>query len=384
MIITKKSDYSAILVGSITFAIIAFVSHLQATAFNNYVVLADAFLHGHLWFNGPNPFVDALVYGGKYYVIEAPLPAILLLPLVALQGLSANQTFLATILAGVALGAAWEIGRRLDVPLSPRIFTCIFLLLGTDLFWCATDGSVWLIAHVSAVAFTLLAILELLGKRRSWLVAIYAVCAAQSRFSLMAALPVYAALLVSDPDVRSRGQRLIVFGATLVPFVCLWVAYNEARWHLPYDIGYSAFYRQGGPLGSPFGLKYLGYELSSFLLDPPLFSHTYPYVIPTIYGIALTWTSPALIIAFRAHEPRRWTVALWAATLLTALPNLLYFANGYSQFGMRHALDFEPFLFVLMLLAVQKAMPSLEKALCAYSTLVGIWGVWFWRTFSPH
>jgi len=383
MTTTKKSDFSAVLVGLITFVIIALVSRLRATEYNNYVILADALLHGRLWVHGPNPFVDAFVYGGKYYVIEAPFPAIALLPLVALQGLSANQTLLATILAGIATGTAWEIARRLELSPITRTLACGFFLLGTDLFWCAMNGGVWLIAHVSAVAFTLLALLELLGKRRPWLVAIYAVCAAQSRFSLLAAIPIYAVLLASDPEIQSRSRSLLVFGATLVPFALLSIAYNEARWHLPYDIGYAGFYRQGGPAGSPFGLEHLGYEMFSFFLRPPQFRPIYPYVIAPLSGLALTWTSPALLIAFRARNPRRWVVALWAATLLTALPNLLYFANGYSQFGMRHALDFEPFLFVLLLLAVRKGMSSLEKLLCAYSALVGSWGVWFWQTFYP-
>ena len=47
-------------------------------------------------------------------------------------------------------------------------------------------------------------------------------------------------------------------------------------------------------------------------------------------------------------------IALWVATLLTAAPNFLYYVNGYAQFGMRHALDFEPFLVALMLLAARE------------------------------
>jgi hypothetical protein len=76
---------------------------------------------------------------------------------------------------------------------------------------------------------------------------------------------------------------------------------------------------------------------------------------------------------------------MWIATALTAAPSLLYFVNGYAQFGMRHALDFEPFLFVLMALAVRARYPLWGHILTAYSVLMGIWGLWFWRTFyRPH
>jgi hypothetical protein len=74
-------------------------------------------------------------------------------------------------------------------------------------------------------------------------------------------------------------------------------------------------------------------------------------------------------------------LALWAATLLVFLPNVTYYVNGFAQFGMRHALDFEPFLFVLMLLAARTRWNGLWLALCAWSMLAGAWGVWYWKAF---
>ena len=63
----------------------------------------------------------------------------------------------------------------------------------------------------------------------------------------------------------------------------------------------------------------------------------YPYATPLLEGVALTWTSPALILAFFARRPRRLLLAMWVAAILTAIPNLTYYVNGTSQFGMRHA-----------------------------------------------
>jgi hypothetical protein len=95
----------------------------------------------------------------------------------------------------------------------------------------------------------------------------------------------------------------------------------------------------------------------------------------------LTWTSPALLLAFFARSPLRWTIALWVATILVAVPNLLYYVNGFAQFGMRHALDFEPFLVALMLLAVRVKFPKWGYVLTAYSVAAGLWGCWYWHTF---
>ena len=185
------------------FAATALVSHLRATPYNNYVLLAQAFLHGHAWIDWPGSYIDALGYNGRYYVIEAPLPAVLLLPYVALAGTAANQTLLAALLAAVGVGAAWELGERFGLRAASNAWICAFLLAGTDLLWCAMLGDVWFIAHVAAAAFTLLALVELAGRRRGWLVALFAACAVESRFSMIAALPVYAVILSGAPEGRA-------------------------------------------------------------------------------------------------------------------------------------------------------------------------------------
>ena len=101
----------------------------------------------------------------------------------------------------------------------------------------------------------------------------------------------------------------------------------------------------------------------------------------TYSGVALTWTSPALVLAFFARSPWRLVAAMWAATVLVALPSFLYYTWGFVQFGMRHALDFEPFLFVLMVLAVRRGIGPIGAILCTWSMLAGLWGVWYWTRF---
>jgi hypothetical protein len=75
---------------------------------------------------------------------------------------------------------------------------------------------------------------------------------------------------------------------------------------------------------------------------------------------------------------------MWLLAILTAVPNFVYYVNGYAQFGMRHALDFEPFLFVLMALALRRGANPAATLLVTYSMIAGAWGVWFWRAFVRH
>lgn len=346
------------------------------------MLLADAFVHGHTWINWPGAYIDALGYNGKHYVIEGPLPAILLIPWVALAGTAANQTVIAVVLCGIAIGAAWELGERLGVSFASNVWLCTFLLAGTDLLWCSMLGDVWFIAHVSAVCFTLLALVELFGKRRPWLIALWAVFAAESRFTLVLALPVYAAWLARDRD-RKIGSWAGFSGVLLIAGG-LWVLYNKARWGTLADIGYTTWYHEdqaGMPTGSPFRLQYLGYQLWSFFEQAPAFTATFPWISPSYSGVALTWTSPALIYAFFARRPVFNVTALWLAAIVCAVPNFVYYVNGFAQYGMRHALDFIPFLFVLMLIAARDRLPVWEKVLIVYSCAASLYGVWFWNIF---
>ena len=368
------------------------VGHFRSTPYNNDVLLADALLHGHTWISWPGPYIDALAYGGQHYVIEGPVPAILLLPYVAIAGVLANQTLLAALLCGIAIGAAWELGERLNAPRPAIVWLTAFLLAGTSLLWCAMLGDVWFVAHVSAVAFTLLALVELCGRRRGWLVALWAIAAAGSRFSLVLALPAYAALLLAtetSPETwrldRARVPAALGgFAGVLAIAGAVYVAYNLSRWGTVADIGYVTWYHQdsaGSPTGSPFRLEYLRYELWSFFVQRPDFANVFPWIRPSYSGIALTWTSPALIFALWARRPRAFVAALWAAALLVAIPSLVYYVNGFAQYGMRHALDFEPFLFALMVLAAREKFPLWTKALIVYSIIASSYGVWYWNAF---
>jgi hypothetical protein len=370
--------------GAITFVACALIGHLHPTVYNNYVLLADAMRHGHLWIDWPGPYIDAVLWEGRRYSIEAPMPSLAMLPAVLIWGTAVNQTVFAVFFCAVAIGAAWEVLRRLEVPVVTRAWLCGFLLFGTDLLWCAVLGDVWFIAHVFSVAFTLLALAELLGAKRPWLVALWAFAAMESRFALVMAIPVYGALLYLDAPPLERRRRIATYAATLLPCALLWIGYNEARWGMPNDIGYTLFYRQdsmGSPFGSPFALANLPTQLYSFFVRFPDIVRHAPYLIPTYNGVALTWTSPALFLALFARSPHRLVVAMWIATVLVAVPSFIYYTWGFAQFGMRHALDFEPFLFVLVGLAMRRGIGPIGAILCSWSMLAGAWGIWYWKAF---
>ncbi len=387
----------AVLAAAVALIALAVASHLRSTTYDNYSRLAYSILHGHLWIDWPGRIIDAVEYNGRYYGVDAPLPALFVIPLALFAGEQANETIPSILLGAVDVALCWILLERLGVVRSARFWLTLFFFAGTDLFWCAMLGDVWFFAHVCAVGFTLGALIELTGKRRGWLIGILAVCAFECRFTLVLALPFYAYQLWSGELARATGRdgapdprrALRGFGLVMIAGAALWVGYNEAMWGTFNDIGHTLYFHQdswGSADGSPFNLAYVPYQLYSFFLQAPVLVEYLqvaqaPFFKVDPHGVALTFTSPALVLAFLAKGSRRLIASLWIVSVLVAVPSFLYYLNGWYQFGMRHALDFEPFLLVLMALAVRAGMPRWGAVLCTYSALVGVWGVWYWNAF---
>jgi hypothetical protein len=383
---TRLDTLAPVLAGAMGFAITLACAHGRSTHYNNYVLFAQALLHGRLWIDWPGPYIDAVLFDGHRYIVNDPIPGLLMLPAVAFWGLNANQTFLACVLAGVSVGATWKLCRRLGCSIGVTTWLTAFAFAGTDLLWGSMLGDVWFIAQTAAFAFTVLTLLELAGPRRGWLTALYFALAIGSRFTLIMAVPAVAYWLATGFEKRENlNLRNIRFAAlACLPFALAWVAYNLARWHVPWDSGHTIFYHEdniGSAFGSPFSIAHVPMQLWSFFLQGPILLSRFPYVQPSIGGLALTLTSPALALAFVARRPARVVIGAWIAVVLVAAPSFLYYVNGYAQFGMRHALDFEPFLILLMACAAKNALAALWRVLITWSVAMGLWGTWYWNVF---
>jgi hypothetical protein len=375
------------LVFTAAFAFYFLSSSGKQTAYDNYSILANAWLHGTISIPDPGPAIDALKYLGKWYIIEAPIPAVIMLPLALFFGDNANQTFACVLCGAVAVAAADVLLGRMDLTPATRNWTLAFLGAGTVLWWCSAFGAVWMFAHVAGAMFALLALAEWYGHRRPWLLGVLIACAALSRFPIvLAALPFAWWLWVETPP----GQRLRKLGMALAgaaPFFVLYAFYNEARWGVPSDIGYTMWYHQdsvGQPTGSPFRLQYLPFNLYSFFLMPPEFMQDFPWIKPSGLGVCLTFTSPALALALASPRGRE-SLALWGSVILVAIPSLLYYVNGFEQFGMRHSLDFTAFLVPLVARGVDRVPRGLSIALIVASLAANAYGMWYsWAYHTFH
>ena len=142
-------------------------------AYDHFVWQASAFLEGQAAIRYPVPgaeglpgnafFQDVLPVATTDGVSRAllpfpPLPAVLLLPFVAVWGIATDDQRIFTVLAAVDVAIAWWAIGRLPVGPVVRAATTIFFAFGTVFWFTAQVATTWYQAHIVAVGLTFLAI----------------------------------------------------------------------------------------------------------------------------------------------------------------------------------------------------------------------------------
>ncbi|MFQ6100477.1 MAG: hypothetical protein ACE5OS_04500 [Anaerolineae bacterium] len=386
----------------------------------HFVYLAESLLHGHLdLIHIPAPPYDLTPFEGRWYVSFPPLPALLMLPLVALRGLAISDVAFSVVLGAFNVSLFYIVLTRLGygraVPLrcagarascAPawglglEIWLCLLLGLGTPLWYCAALGSVWYTAHVVAVTCLCLYALEIVGQNRPVLAGLWLGLGFLARAPVLLAFPLSLALgFQKNRNLRDRTRFLLLLGLGMAPALLGQAAYNWARFGSPVEFGYR-WMNSPGPLlarqatWGQFSLHFLPENLYTLLIRPPFVSLAPLRIEPDPWGMGLLLTCPALLLVLSplipplASPPLGGRVValrlgLWLSIALVQLPSLLYFNTGSYQFGYRFALDWLPLGVLLVGLGTEGKLRWWGKLLIIASALMCFWGVlWMYPNFN--
>lgn len=163
---------------------------------NHFVYLADAFLHGRLGvLGGGTSLAEIVPYSGNYYVVYPPMPAVLLLPFVALFGTTFDQGLMSIILACLCIAATWLMLKKTGVNGNKALWLTALFGFGTCFWFTASVGSSWYIEHISAVLFLTLAIILALYKKSPFLTGLLLGFAFLSRLPVILSFPFFLLLI---------------------------------------------------------------------------------------------------------------------------------------------------------------------------------------------
>jgi hypothetical protein len=391
----RFSIITLLLFFAITFLTYYATSEGHPTTYNNFVRLADAFLHRRLYLTEDIKWLELAVFEGKYYILPPPMPAILLLPFVAIFGLSTNQSLASIFLGSLNISLVFLVTREITKNRSVQLWTTVMFGFGTIHWWLAATGWVWFFSQVTSVTFLLLAIYATLKGRRPFLSGVFLGASFWSRLPTIFSLPFFMVMFsdkwlkksVETPILKWVNPKpLLYLGFGVGIFVALNFLYNFMRFGTPLDISY---YLKPGIFEEPiykkgiFDITYLPRHLRVIFAGLPIFILKSPYVIPSWKGMSIWLTTPAFVYALFAGIRNRLAFACWSAIIPVALLDFTHGGTGWNQFGYRYAVDFYPFLFLLTVKSMEEdGIRWHHKILISIGVLVNLWGVLWINKFG--
>lgn len=422
----------------VAFALLAGDRIWQHSPNNHFVYLADSFLHGTLemrvdpphgndwatlevirtasgdeyrgvwWDRRQSEFMatDGAFYrfmpgelrGAEYdrvsYVSFPPMPAVLMLPFVAIWGMRFNDVLFTLLFAAANVPLAFVLLRHLAergytrLSTSANVWLALLLGFGTAHGWCAPIGEVWFTALIIGVTFTLLYMRLAVDAAHPFLAGLALGCAFATRTPLLYSV-VFFAIFFLFPGGRLRrdwGMRFwrdgLVFGSAPLVIGLALVAMNLARFDDPGEFGHR--FLSFGQIDrikeyGLFNVHFLSRNLSALLALVPKFQPSEPWVIVSNHGLAIWFTTPALLwlLAPRyesSAQPRLLLRATVATILVIAIPHLFYQNTGWVQFGYRFSCDYIAYLTVLLALASRDRVGVGFKAAVVVSIGVNLFG----------
>ena len=358
--------------------------------YNHFVWQAMAFLDGHAAIDWP---VEGSFPRGNSWMQDVyplseltgdpstrgallpfpPLPAILLMPFVAIWGLATDIRAVSVAFGALDVGLAWWALGRLPVARTIRLATTVFFAFGTVFWYAAQLGTTWFFAHVVAIGFVFGALGVALGSdpgaddeveeppslsgaardlvatlrrgvraidRRQLLAGVLFGIACTARLTVVFGAPFF--LLVGGTSWVRRGLSAGIGAA--IPLVLL-LSYNVATTGHLFHPGYEYQYRLEANGYRALGYnpdwdiedaRYLPQNLGIFLLSTPailpdnasdfntfadtalctgthtargLFDERCPLAAPKQIGMSIFLTSPAFLLAGFAFRRRSRLVA---------------------------------------------------------------------------
>jgi hypothetical protein len=390
------------------YLVYAYINQGRRANLDYFVPLADAFLHGGVAIPTVSYLNELVPIGqsGMGYVVYPPMPAIVVLPFVAIFGANIDQAGISILFGAINVYLASGVLGRLGLRRVPWLVLTLVFAFGSIGWYSAQAGSSWHFAHVCATFFMLLAIRGTQVDSPLWLTGLFYAAAGLSRLPVLFAAPyfgaylAYRARLIDLPrtpfgwarrsaDAAARIGRFDVgrFVRLAIPFFCgaaipliLYLTYNKLRFGSATELGYGMIPGLLDEYQYRFG--FLSYHniprnLYAMLLTPPRQVDQFPWIQPALLGgMSLVLTTPIFLWALRVRAATWFTLGSAAAVLLIAIPVLLHADPGGAQFGYRYAQDFYPFLLLLTAHGIGRRIGFEAWLAIGIGFAVNVWGMY--------
>jgi len=376
----------AMLVAILVYGVFANRVGFESSPFNYFAYLADALLHGqfHLRILPPEMH-DLVIYQERAFLYWPPMPAFLMMPFVALWGVSFSDVLLTIILGGVnvalftvLLHQAKAKGIHHLDPLKQAILV-IFFSFGTVHFTLTPYGKVWQVGQLVSFLFMLLAYLSVISLQgwKAFLLTGAALAGAMLSRNHLFLIGIWPAYYLIRTHLELKPKKLIgMLALAAVPIILggvFTLFYNQARFGNPFEVGVdfhnlSWFFAEDFNTYGLFNPKYIPRTLYYHYLYYPIPSSTGQWMM----GGSLFLLSPvfvAVFLGFYRKERIPSQIVLVVTALMAYLPSLMLVGTGWVTYGPRYLLDSSVPLLLLTAQGAERIPRVLLLILCLVSIL---------------
>jgi hypothetical protein len=327
-----------------------------------YVVfLARSFLDGHLYFTVmPGTWDDTSFFLGHYYWPLGPLSAIILMPFVAIFGLNVQLGYPLLLFNLLNLFLLYKIAHKITGNHENSLWLSFAYIFSTAYLFIALYAFSWYFAQAVATSFLLLALFEYYHQKRWWLIGLWIALGVATRITIVLTSMFFILSIILGSDQRSKKiKQCAMFSSPVAVGMILLLAYNFVRFQNVLEFGYALQVLHNQPAANrgyglwgfihfPANIYYLFFKGPDGVFLPGTKVLTYPYLKADIWGMSIFFTSPIFLWVLKAPG-KDLTVRLSTLTCCLMLFVLLgYYGIGVGQYGYRYALDFYPYLFLLI------------------------------------
>jgi hypothetical protein len=348
----------------------------------HFLYLAKSFLEGHTYFTVfPGRWDDTAYYLGRHYWPLGPFPAVVLMPFVWLFGWTMRQAYLLFFFNLLNLFLLYGIARKITGKVESAWWLSFAYVFSTAYIYVAIVPLSWYFAHVIATCCLLLALREYLCGGRWWLIGLYLALGVMTRITLLIAGMFFGLIaLLSNEKKNFKAPPLFQLVLPIAAALLGLFLYNFVRFGNIVEFGYRLQLLTGEQAANrtyglwslvhfPTNLYYFLFKGPEGIFVPGTKILTFPYLRPNSWGMSILFTSPIFLWIYKAP---------WENTVvrLSALTSLLfffvlmgYYGIGVDQYGYRYALDFYPFLFIMLAYASKSGVSPLMKVMTVASFL---------------
>ena len=290
-----------------------------------------------------------------------------------------SQTIFSIALGSLNVVLVYILLKRVNQSTKTSLMVTLFFAFGTNHWYLSSVGSAWFFAHITALFFLLIALIETFGKGRLLVIGFLLGASFWARTTEVFTLPFFYIFFWKKfwPINKKNFYNFFSLNIGIIFFILLDAIYNFLRFGnfsvlAPYflipHIENDPMFKDGF-----MNINFIARHIDAVLFRLPKLINKFPFLIPSLYRTALWFTSPALFYIFKARKDLLY-IACWAAIVTTLGIVFLWAGVGYAQFGYRFIQDVMPFLLLLMVKGIGQKLSKLAYFLILVSIIINAWG----------